>query len=47
MGDAVHILFKKRPQQGHFWIKMCSSGEELEVPAEQLTLVELIDASEK
>lgn len=47
MGEAVHILFKKRPQQGQFWIKLCSSGEEIEVPAEQLKLDELIDASEK
>lgn len=46
MGEAAHLLIKKRPKQEHFWIKLCGSGEEIEVPAVHVALSELVDASE-
>jgi len=46
MGQAAHLLIKKRPKQEHFWIKICGSGEEIEVPAQHVALSELVDASE-
>jgi hypothetical protein len=47
MGQAAHLMFKKRAQEGMGFVKLLSNGEEVEVPLEHVTLTAIIDTKDE